>query len=147
LTVTVCVDAAHPPLLLSREATTSLTLRGELTLARPSKRRAVVIVRRCDQPVGGRVFQDGPVLNVLVNLPSSRFVDALALALSGHLAGVEVTTEKLMRAARAIVAVRFATGELRTALPIAAIAKAPSSRRSTATSKPLRVSRRKAPHS
>jgi hypothetical protein len=72
----------------------------------------VVIVRRCDLPVGGRVFPDGPVLKVLVNLPASRFGDALALALSGHLAGVEVTTEKLMRAARAVVGVRFATGEL-----------------------------------
>jgi hypothetical protein len=146
LTVTACVDAAHPPLLLSREATTSLTLRGELTLARPSKRRVVVIVRRCDLPVGGRVFPDGPVLNVLVNLPPSRFTDALALALSGYLASVEVTTEKLRPPARAIVAVRFATGELRTAC-IATIAKAPSSSRITPTLKTARVPPRKGRHS
>jgi hypothetical protein len=142
LTATVCVDAVHPPLLLSREATTSLTLRGELTLPRTAKRPVVVIVRRCDLPVGGRVFPDGPILNVLVNLPPSRFGDALALALSGHLAGVEVTTEKLMPTARAIVGVRFATGELRSARAAGMIADPPSSRLAS-PSKTVRASRRK----
>jgi hypothetical protein len=145
LTATACADAVHPPLLLSREATTSLTLRGELTPARPSKRRVLIIVRRCDLPVGGRVFPDGAVLNVLVNLPPSRFGDVLALALSGHLAGVEVTTEKLTSTARAIVGVRFATGELCTAC-IAQVAKGPSSSRAAATLKAPRVQPRKGRH-
>jgi hypothetical protein len=142
LTATVCADAVHPPLLLSREATTSLTLRGELTPARRAKRPVVVIVRRCELPVGGRVFLHGPILNVLVNLPPSRFGDTLALALSGHLAGVEVTTEKLMPTARAVVGVRFATGELRSARPAEMIAGIPSSQLSP-PSKSARVPRQK----
>jgi hypothetical protein len=119
LTATACADAVHPPLLLSREVTTSLTLRGELTPARRPKRTVVITVRRGDYgtPVSGRVFPDAPVLNVLVNLPPMWFGDALALALSGHLASVEVTTERLMPTARALVGVRFATGEIRSVAP------------------------------
>jgi hypothetical protein len=138
LTVTACAEALQPPLLLSRQPNTSLTLRGELTAARRSKRPVLVIVRRSNEAVGGRVFSDGPALKVVVSLPPSLFADALALALSGHLAGVEVTTEKLMPTASAVVGVRFATGELRSA-GSAGVANAPSSSRATATRKTARI--------
>jgi hypothetical protein len=72
----------------------------------------VLVVRRCDMPVGGRVFRDGPVLNVLLNLPPVRFADVLVLALSGKLAVVDVTTEKLRGDIGAVIGARFATGEL-----------------------------------
>jgi hypothetical protein len=63
-------------------------------------------------PVGGRVFPDGPVLNVLVNLPAVRFADVMTLALSGKLAAIDVTTEKLKRDIGDVFGARFATGEV-----------------------------------
>jgi hypothetical protein len=64
-------------------------------------------------PVAGRVFSDGLVLNVLVNLPPVRFADVLVLALSGKIAAIDVTTEKLRRDIGAVFGARFATGEIR----------------------------------
>jgi hypothetical protein len=63
-------------------------------------------------PLGGRVFPDGPVLNVLVNLPPSLFADVLVLALSGKLAAVDVTTEKLRNDIGAVLGTHFSTGEV-----------------------------------
>lgn len=144
-TVTACADAVHPPLLRTRGATTSLTLRGELTSAPVRRKRpVVVIVRRSyhGAPVGGRVFPEGSVLNVLVNLPPCLFADALALGLSGQLAAVEVTTEKLKHDMGAVFGVRFATGELRSVWS-AGNAQAPSSSRAAAPPKTTRVPPRK----
>jgi hypothetical protein len=146
LTVTACADAVQPPLLLSREATTSLTLRGELTPARKLKRPVIVIIRRSDYgtPVSGRVFPNGPVLNVLVNIPPVWFGDALAIALSGHLACIEVTMEKLKAvAAHAVVGVRFATGELRSGRAVGMVTSVPSSQLAP-PSRTVRVPPRKA---
>src|ERR1043166_4740287 len=81
-TVSACMNAADPAVKLSGEPL-ALTFRGELVTARKSKRPIVVVVRKRDMPVGGRVYPARRVLNVWVNLPSVHFSDMLMMALLG----------------------------------------------------------------
>lgn len=113
-TVGACLGCASPTVELTHAERTSLTCRGELVPARKPKRGVVVIVRRCDahMPVGGRVFPEGRLLNVYVNLPPAFFADALVMALSGQFTLLELTTEKLRRNIGAVLAARFVTHEL-----------------------------------
>ena len=110
-TVSACMNAADPAVKLSGEPL-ALTFRGELVTARKSKRPIVVVVRKRDMPVGGRVYPERSVLNAWVNLPSVRFSDLLMLAMSGVLSRIELTTEKLQRDSGDVFGVRFVTGEV-----------------------------------
>jgi hypothetical protein len=110
-TVSACMNAADPAAKLSGE-TLSLTFQGELSTAGKSKRPIVVVVRKRDMPVGGRVYPQRRVLNVWLNLSSVHFSDVLTMALSGALSSIELTTEKLQRDAGDVFGVRFTTGEI-----------------------------------
>jgi hypothetical protein len=110
-TVSACMNAAHPTAGLSGEPL-SLTFQGELSTARKSKRAIVVVVRKRDMSLGGRVYPQRRVLNVWVNLPSVRFSDVLVMAMAGAISSIELTTEKLQRDTGEVFGVRFATGQV-----------------------------------
>src|SRR5262249_22633685 len=109
--VSACMNAADPASRLSGEQP-SPTFHGELSGRRKINRSIVVVVRKGDMPVGGRVYPGRRVLNVWVSLPSVHFSDVLVMAVSGGLSSIELTTEKLQRDTGEVFAVRFATGKV-----------------------------------
>jgi hypothetical protein len=62
--------------------------------------------------VGGRIYFQGQVLNVWLNIPPGPFSDVLTLAMSGQLSRIELMTEKLRGYTGAVFGARFATGEI-----------------------------------
>jgi hypothetical protein len=110
-TVSACMNAAHPTAGLSGEPL-SLTFQGELSTAQKTKRPIVVVVRKRDMSLGGRVYPQRRVLNAWVNLPSVHFSEVLILAMSGGVSSIELTTEKLQRDSGEVFGVRFATGQV-----------------------------------